>query len=185
MNEPHREETKRTSPLALWRYGHDYLRVARELAARHRLRSDESQVPYHAAAQGIEFALLAYLRARGAAMEALRSEVAHSLDHALAQSQAQGLPPLPPEWRPAVGAIAAAHRETSFAHVAATAAAFPDLDPLIDAGVWLLDCTAPEVAAHYVATLGDGDSPTVDEFVRRMRADLSVTAGAPDGEPAR
>jgi hypothetical protein len=178
MTEPHREETERTSPLALWRYGHDYLRVARDLVARHRLRCDESQVPYHAAAQGIEFALLAYLRARGAEMDELREAIAHSLDRALARSEAQGLPPLPPQWRQAVETIAAAHRATLFAHVPVADTAFPDLEPLIDAGVWLLDCAAPDVAAHYVANLGDGGSPSADEFVRRMRADLSVTAGA-------
>lgn len=171
-----RDEASRTSPLALWRYAHDYLRAARELCARHRIRCVESQAPYHLAAQGVEFALLAFLRARGATMESLRRHIAHSLARALAQCEEHGLPALPPPWRTAVLAVAACHGDGQFVHLAATDDAFPDIDPLVEAGVWVLDSVAPDVAAHYVAHLGAAESPSVDEFVRRMRADLCATA---------
>ena len=170
------DEASRTAPLALWRYGHDYLRAARELCAKHHLRCDESQAPYHLAAQGIEFALLAFLRSRGASMESLRGQIAHSLAAALARCEALGMPTLPEPLRPVIGEIAACHRDGQFVHLHASGEAFPDIDPLVEAGVWVLDRVAPDVAAHYVAHLGGAESPTVDEFVRRMRADLCATA---------
>jgi len=176
------DETSRTSPLALWRYGHDYLRTARELCGKHRIRCIESQAPYHLAAQGIEFALLAFLRAHGATMESLHLQIAHSLPVAFAQCEALGLPPLPAPWRPAIREIAACHREGQFVHLAADDDAFPDIDPLVEAGVWLLDRVAPDVAAHYVVHLGAAESPTIDEFVGRMRTDLCATAGRASGD---
>src|SRR5260221_3564965 len=92
-------EERRTSPLAYWRYGNDYLRVARTLCHQHRIACVDAQVAYHAAAQGIEFALMAYLLARGATLDALRAEIGHSLPKALARSEAQGMPPIPVPWR--------------------------------------------------------------------------------------
>jgi len=136
------DETSRTSPLALWRYGHDYLRVAGELCAKHSIRPAESQAPYHLAAQGIEFALLAFLRARGASMESLRRQIAHSLSIAFAQCEALGLPALPAPWRPAIREIAACHREGQFVHLPAAEDAFADIDTLVEAGVWVLDRVA-------------------------------------------
>lgn len=171
-----RDEASRTAPLALWRYGHDYLRAARELCAKHHLRCDESQAPYHLAAQGIEFALFAFLRSRGATMESLRVQIGHSLTAALARCEALGMPTLPESLRPVIGEIAPCHRDGQFVHLHASGEAFPDIEPLVEAGVWVLDRVAPDVAAHYVAHLGDTESPTVDEFVRRMRADLCATA---------
>jgi len=47
---------------------------------------------------------------------------------------------------------------------------------LVEAGVWLLDRIAPDVAAHYVAHLADDASPSAAEFVGRLRADLRATA---------
>ncbi len=171
------DETNRTSPLALWRYGHDYLRAARELCGKHQIRCVESQAPYHLVAQGLEFALLAYLRAHGATMESLRRQIAHSLPVAFAQCEALGLPALPAPWRPAIREIAACHRDGQFVYLPAGDDAFPDIDPLVEAGVWVLDHAAPDVAAHYVAHLGAAESPSIDEFVRRMRADLCATTG--------
>src|SRR4029077_1060263 len=89
------QEARRTSPLAFWRYGHDYLRAARTLCRQHRIPCAEAQVSYHAAAQGVEFALKAFLRARGTAADALRTEVGHSLPKALDRSEALGMPPIP------------------------------------------------------------------------------------------
>src|SRR5262245_12126485 len=88
------DEVRRTSPMALWRYAHDYLRAAQSLCRQHRLADSETQAPYHLAAQGLEFALKAYLCARGATMATLSDEVGHSLLQALKQSEAQGLPRL-------------------------------------------------------------------------------------------
>ena len=62
------DETKRTSPLALWRYAHDYLRAAQSLCRQHRIGCAESQAPYHVATEGLKFTLKAYLRAKGATM---------------------------------------------------------------------------------------------------------------------
>ena len=40
----HHHEAKRTSPLALWRYAHDYLRAAQTLARQNRIACHESQM---------------------------------------------------------------------------------------------------------------------------------------------
>src|SRR4030095_7734616 len=83
------DEAERTSPLALWRYAHEYLCASRSLCQQIRIRCAESQAPYHAAAQGIEFALKAFLRAHGDSMPMLHTEIGHSLISALRRSEAQ------------------------------------------------------------------------------------------------
>ena len=183
-------EARRTSPLAYWRYGHDYLRVARTLCRQHRIPCADAQVAYHAAAQGVEFALKAYLRACGATVGALRTDVGHSLAKALARSEARGLPPIPAPWRAAVAEIAPCHQDTQFVYLATPESAFPDVDPLIGAGIFVLDSIAPDCARHFVTHLGGVGTPTVETFVRRLRADLSATfeiatvSGDADGELA-
>jgi hypothetical protein len=169
------DETRRTSPLALWRYAHDYLRVARNLSRQHRIASIESQAAHHVAAQGIEFALKAFLTARGAGIAELRAEIGRSLASALTLSQAQGLPPLPAPWQAAIAEVAACHQDTQFVYLQTDEHVFPDLDPLIDVGIFILDSIAPDVAVHFVVNLGGDTSPTVETFVRRLRADLSAT----------
>ena len=62
------DEAKRTSPLALWRYAHDYLWAAQALCRHHRIACRESQAPYHVASDGLTFTVKAYLRAKGATM---------------------------------------------------------------------------------------------------------------------
>lgn len=183
-------EERRTSPLAYWRYGHDYLRVARTLCRQHRIPCAEAQVAYHAAAQGIEFALKAYLRAGGLSVGALRVDIGHSLAKALARSEAQGLPPIPEPWREAVAEIAFCHQDRHFVYLSAPHGAFPSVDPLIGAGIFVLDSIAPDVARHFVTHLGGEATPTAETFVRRLRADLSATfeiatvSGDRDGELA-
>ncbi len=167
-------EARRTSPLAFWRYGHDYLRVARTLCRQHRIPCSEAQVAYHAAAQGVEFALKAFLRARGAETAELRS-MGHSLAKALARSEAQGMPPIPEPWRAAVAEIAPCHQEGEFVYLVTPEGAFPDVDPLVAAGIFVLDAIAPDVATHFVVHLGGEATPTVEMFVRRLRADLTAT----------
>jgi len=169
------QEARRTSPLAFWRYGHDYLRAARTLCHQHRIPCTESQVAYHAAAQGVEFALKAFLRARGVPAHELRTEVGHSLSKALARSEAQGMPPIPEPWRGAVAEIALCHRDDQFVFLAAPDGTFPDVDPLVAAGIFVLDAIAPDVATHFVVHLGGEATPTVEMFVRRLRADLTAT----------
>jgi hypothetical protein len=44
--------------------------------------------------------------------------------------------------------------------------------PLAQAGVWILDRIAPEVAEHYFLHFAGDTSPSTEEFVRRLRADL-------------
>lgn len=168
-------EARRTSPLAFWRYGHDYLRVAHTLCRQHRIPCADAQVAYHAAAQGIEFALKAFLRARGATVNELRSDVGHSLMKALARSEAEGLPAIPAPWRAAVAEIALCHQDTQYVYLVTPVGAFPELDPLIGAGIFVLDSIAPDVARHFVMHLGGNATPTVETFIGRLRADLSAT----------
>jgi hypothetical protein len=191
------DEARRTAPLALWRYAHEYLRAARGLCRQISVRSSESQVPYHLAAQGIEFALKAFLRTRGATMAALHKDIGHSLPAALTRSEAMGLPPMPERCRAAIDLLAPCHQDAQFVYLATPATEFPDIDPLIDAGVWILDWIAPDVVEHFVLHLAGDASPTVPQFLQRMRADLSATSDIvyvrpPDaaeaergGEPAR
>lgn len=185
------QEARRTSPLAFWRYGHDYLRAARALCHQHRIPCAEAQVSYHAAAQGVEFALKAFLRARGAAADALRTEVGHSIPKALARSEAWGMPPIPEPWRAAVAEIAPCHQDGQFVFLTAPDGAFPDVDPLVAAGIFVLDAIAPDVATHFVVHLGGEATPTVETFVRRLRADLTATfeiapaGNDPDMEPTQ
>lgn len=169
------DEAERTSPLALWRYAHEYLCASRNLCQQIRIKCTESQAPYHVAAQGIEFALKAFLRARGESMAALHEEVGHSLAKALARSEAHGLPPIPPEWRAAIAELAPFHQDGQFIFRTAAEEEFADVDPLVDAGVWILDRIAPDVVEHFVLHLATNDSPPAPEFVRRLRAALSAT----------
>ena len=168
-------EARRTSPLAFWRYGHDYLRAARTLCHQHRIPCAEAQVAYHAAAQGVEFSLKAFLRARGTSADTLRIEVGHSLSKALARSEAQGMPAIPEPWRAAVAEIAPCHQDEQFVFLAAPDGTFPDVDPLVAAGIFVLDAIAPDVAKHFVVHLGGEATPTVETFIRRLRADLTAT----------
>jgi hypothetical protein len=176
MVSPSSDESRRTSPLALWRYAHDYLRAARSLSRQHQIACSESQAAHHVAAQGIEFALLAFLTARGASLEQVRRDVGRSLYKALARSESMGLPPIPSPWRAAVAEIAPCHQDTQFVYLAAPENTFPDLDPVVDAGIFILDRIAPDVAVQFVIHLGDSASPSVETFVRRLRADLSATS---------
>jgi len=170
------DEAKRTSALALWRYAHDYLRGAQSLCRQHRITCVDSQVPHHLAAQGIEFALKAHLRAKGVTMALLRTEIGHSLTKALAQCEAQGMPPVPTRWRAAIAEIAACHQNRQFVYLAAPENAFPDINPLVDAGVWILDRIAPQVVEHFVLHQTGDASPSTEVFLRRLRADLSATS---------
>jgi hypothetical protein len=176
MTNPGIDESRRTSPLALWRYAHDYLRTARTLSRQHRIACAESQALHHVAAQGIEFALFAFLTARGTPLPDVRRDLGHSLCKALARSEAEGLPPIPAPWRAAVAEIAPCHQDAQFVYLVAPEGTFPDLDPVVDAGIFILDRIAPDVAVQFVVNLGDGASPTVETFVRRLRADLSATS---------
>lgn len=170
------DEARRTAPLALWRYAHEYLRAARGLCRQISVRSSESQVPYHLAAQGIEFALKAFLRTRGATMAELSNDIGHSLPAALKRCEASGLPAMPDRCRAAIAHIAPCHQDAQFVYLATPSNAFPEIDPLVDAGVWILDWIAPDVVEHFVLHLAGDASPTVPQFLQRMRADLSATS---------
>jgi hypothetical protein len=176
MDADHAYELRRTSPLALWRYSHDYLDVVRQLCGRIRVACAESQVPYHVAAQGIEFGLKAFLRTRGATMSDLNQEIGHSLQRALERCEAQGMPRIPEPRRAAIVAVAPFHQDGRFVYPSAPDATYPDVEPLIDAGLWILDRIAPDVVEHYVAHLGNDGTPPAAEYVRRLRAALSATS---------
>ncbi|MBK9703005.1 MAG: hypothetical protein IPO75_05820 [Betaproteobacteria bacterium] len=176
MTSTNHDHAQRDAALALWRYAHDYLRAAQTLCRQHRIGCADSQVPFHLVAQGIEFALKAYLRAKGASMTALRAELGHSLSKALARCEAQGMPRLPARYRSAIETLSPCHGDTQFVHLATARNVFPDIDPLVDAGVWILDWIAPHVVEHYVVHLADAASPPPGDFVRRLRADLRATS---------
>jgi hypothetical protein len=168
------EEAKRTAPLAFWRYAHDYLRAASSLCHANRTTCAESQVPYHMVAQGLEFALHAYLRAKGVTVAELRKSIGHSLVKALAMCQRYGMPPVPAKWQEAFQDLAKCHTDRAFEYFVAADDAFAEISPLVDAGVWLLNEVAPIVADHYVRNLGADGSPTAEEFVRSLHAALSA-----------
>ena len=102
------------------------------------------------------------------------------------------MPRIPDPWRAAVTEIASCHQEGQFVYLDTPEGAFPDVDPLVAAGMFVLDTIAPDVATHFVVHLGGEATPTVEMFVRRLRADLAATfelapAGndADAGEPGR
>jgi hypothetical protein len=177
------DETQRTNALAFWRYAHDYLRAARSLAERHKLRCSESQAVFHVAAQGLEFALKAFLRARGVSAATLADDVGHSLAFALERCAALGLPPLAPDALARIETLAAHHRQREFMHLAADPDAFADVRPFVSAGIAILDCIVPAVVADYVEHHAAPTSPPAAEFVQRLRADLLATADGIDVAP--
>ncbi len=172
----HENEAKRTSPLALWRYAHDYLRAAQALACRNRIACHESQAPYHVASEGLIFAIKAFLRTRGATMTELDRIIGCCLTEALIRGDAQGLPRFPARWALAVAEIAASSEDHQFVYMTTAESTFIDVEPLVEAGVWLLDQIAPDVVEHYAQHLAGDASPSQDEFVGRLRADLRATA---------
>jgi hypothetical protein len=179
------DEVPQDAALALWRYAHDYLRAGQTLCRQHRIRCMDSQVPYHVAAQGIEFALKAYLRTKGASMRELRAELRHSLSKALALCEAKGMTRLPPRYRVAIEQVSNCHRDTQFLYLATTEDALPDLEPVVDAGVWILDWIAPHVVEHFVVYRAGATSTAPADFVRRLRADLSATSNVVPAQARR
>ena len=177
------DEAKRTAPLAFWRYAHDYLRAASGLCHGNRTLCIESQVPYHLVAQGLEFALHAYLRAKGMTALELRTGVGHSLAKAMALCEAHGMPPLPAQWQSAFRDLAACHTDRGFEYFVAAEDAYAEISPLVDAGVWILGHVAPIVADHYVRNLGSDGSPSTGEFVRSLRAALSAMSDTRSQRP--
>ena len=170
------EESKRTAALALWRYGHDYLRAAQTLGAKDRVACNESQALYHLAAQGIEFALKSYLRAKGVSPEELNTRIGHSLADALQEALARDLPLPPAEVVRAIRVIAPHHRDDQFRYLAARYGEFPNLAPLLAAGTWILAQVAADVVADYYSYHGQGSVLAVDDMIRRLRTDLQITA---------
>ena len=170
------DESRRTAALALWRYGHDYLKAAQSLAEQDRVACNESQVLYHLAAQGIEFALKSHLRAKGVTPADLSARIRHSLSEALHEALARGLPAPPAEVVRAIQSIAPHHRNDQFRYVAALYGEFPDLAPLLTAGMWILSQIVEEVMADYLAHHGRESHPAHGDMLQRMRADLQWTA---------
>jgi hypothetical protein len=169
-------ESRRTAALALWRYGHDYLKSAQALGEVNSVACNESQALYHLAAQGIEFALKSYLRARGVTPEELSSRIGHSLLDALQEALARDLPLPPVEVVRAIQFIAPHHRDDQFRYLAASYGEFPALAPLLAAGTWILGEIAAEVVADYFVYHGRGSATASDDMLRRLRADLEMTA---------
>lgn len=170
------DEPGRTAALALWRYGRDYLKAAETLGETDRIACNESQVLFHLAAQGIEFGLKSYLRAKGVTPEDLSARIGHSLLEALQEALARGLSPPPLEVLRAIQFIAPHHRDEQFRYLAVRYGEFPDLEPLLAAGTWILAQVARDVVADYFAYYSHGAPPAVNHMLRRMRVDLQTTA---------
>jgi hypothetical protein len=170
------DEDKRISALALWRYAHDYLRAAQSLSRKHDMACLESTAPLHLATEGLRLAVTSYLRAKGATLTELEIQVGRSLTKALACGEAQGLSAIPERWRHAITAIEGCCQDDRFIYPLAAQAKAVDVETLVEAGVWILDRIAPDVAGHYVRHLAGDASPSTEEFVGRLRADLRATS---------
>lgn len=169
-------ESRRTAALAFWRYAHDYLKAAQTLGDQDRVACNESQVLYHLAAQGIEFALKSYLRAKGVTPADLSARVRHSLLEALQEAHARGLCQPPVEVARAIQFIAPHHRNDQFRYVGALYGEFPDLAPLLTAGTWILSQIVEDVVADYFAHHSYESRPAGNDMLKGMRAELHLTA---------
>jgi hypothetical protein len=169
-------DSRRTAALALWRYSHDYLKAAQALCETNSIACNESQAPYHLAAQGIEFALKSFLRARGVTPEDLSSRIGHSLLDALHEALARGMSPPPAGVVRTIQFVAPHHRDDQFRYFAASHGEFPDLAPLLGAGTWILGQIAAEVVADYFVYHGHQSATARDDMLRRLRVDLQMTA---------
>jgi hypothetical protein len=109
-------------------------------------------------------------------MAELDRQIGQSLPAALACGEARGLPAIPQRWRAAVAEIAACCQDRQFVYLVTAKSRFLDVEPLVEAGVWILDRIAPDVAEHYVMHLAGDASPSAQEFVRRLRTDLRATS---------
>lgn len=177
QRDPAREdEARRTAALALWRYGHDYLKSAQLLCENDRVTCNESQALYHLAAQGVEFALKSFLRAQGVSPDDLSTRIGHSLQDAMQEALARGLPSPPAEVMHTIQAFAPHVRDDQFRYVPAGYGDFPDLRPLLAAGVWILTQGAESAVTDYYVYYGFGTRADEGAMLRRMRADLDATA---------
>ena len=168
-------EQKRTIGLALWRYSHDYLKAAQSLCDTDRVSCQESQALYHLSAQGIEFALKAYLRIKGMSTDEIRSRIGHSLTGALDEARARGLRTPPVPVASAIRRLAPHHGPREFRHIESSVGEFPDLEPFLTAGTWILDQIAADAVVDYYTQFAHGSNDAPDEMLRRMRADIDVT----------
>jgi hypothetical protein len=170
------DESRRTAALALWRYGNDYLKAAQGLCDDMRITCNESQVHYHLAAQGIEFALKSFLRAKGVTPSDLSERIGHSLLDALQEALARDLPSPPDNVLRTIQFIAPHHRDDQFLYFVAADGAFPEFMPMLATGTWILGQVAADVVADYFAYYAHGSTSAVDDMLHRMRADLHATA---------
>lgn len=168
-------ELRRTAALAYWRYAHDYLRVAQELCSKHDISDAEAQPVYHLAAQALEFALKAFLRAAGVQPEPLTEQYGCALDTAFDEALARGLQAPPPLVTGAVRSLAAHHRPEGFVRLDASSTPSADPKLFFDAVHWLLDAIVPIVAEDYTTHYSDESSPSKESFMLRLRAALSAT----------
>jgi hypothetical protein len=169
-------ESRRTGALALWRYGHDYLKAALGLCEDLRITANESQAHYLLTAQGIEFALKSFLRAKGVAPSDLSARIGHSLLATLQEALARDLPPPPVKVLRTIQFIAPHHLHDHFQYFAAVEGDFPEFMPMLAAGTWILGQVATDVVADYFAYYADDSATAVADMLHRMRADLHATA---------
>lgn len=167
-------EQRRTAALAYWRYAQDHLRAARALCTKNEVSSVEAQPVYHLAAQAFEFALKAFLRARGVAADAIVANYTCMLDQALDDATARGLPALPAHLTAAARALEAHHRPEAFVRLDEASASVVEPAQFFELVHWTLDAIVPIVAEDYAAHYSGEGSPSKESFMLRLRADLSA-----------
>ena len=170
------KEQRRTAALAYWRYAQDHLRAARALCTKNELSPAEAQPLYHLAAQALEFALKAFLRARGVPPDATLDAYTCALDRALDDAIARGLPAPTPRLMAAARALAAHHRPEAFLRLDEDSAATTELACFFEMAHWTLDAIVPLVAEDYTTHYADVATPSKESFMLRLRAELSVEA---------
>jgi hypothetical protein len=169
-------EARRTSALALWRYGHDYLKAAQVLCESDQVTCHESQALYHLAAQGVEFSLKAFLRAQGVTSTDLTTRIGHSMLDALQEALARGLRTPPVHVVRTIQTFAPHLLNDQFRYLPAEHGELPELAPLLEAGLWILSEVAEKAAADYYVYFRPGSRSEVDAMVVRLQADLRLTA---------
>ena len=165
---------RRTAALAYWRYAQDHLRAARALCTKNEVAIAEAQAVYHLAAQSFEFALKAFLRARGVAADALIERYTCLVDRALDEAIRRGLPALPPRFAGAAHALAAHHRPEGFMRLDDASTTVIEPARFFELVHWTLDAIVPIVAEDYAAHYSGEGSPSKESFMVRLRADLSA-----------
>src|SRR4029450_11421910 len=89
---------------------------------------------------------------------------------------ARGLPFRPIEAIRPIQTFAPHLRDDQFRYIPADYGEFPDVTPLLAAGIWILSQVAENAVARYDGYYGGGTRAEESAMLRRLHADLDVTA---------